>query len=119
MGTILDFEDLTKETVQNAIKFALDKSTQENANKVSYSFKNRAQRPVETAIWWVEHVAATSGVPLTKSNSTFMSWYEYHLIDVYVVVAGVVIISVSFGILFVKSVGGMLSTKATKTKKLS
>lgn len=84
---ILHFEDMTQETIQNAIKFALQKTTRENARKVSYSFRNREHRPIDTAIWWVEHVAATRGAPFTKLHSTFMNWFEYHLIDVYAVVA--------------------------------
>ncbi|KAJ6648180.1 UDP-glycosyltransferase UGT5 [Pseudolycoriella hygida] len=60
MGIILEFQDITKTSVINAIQFALDKSTKKNAKKVSFSFKNRPQHPIETAVWWVEHVASTT-----------------------------------------------------------
>ncbi len=111
MGTVLRFEDMTKETIQSAIEFALKKTTQENAKKVSYSFRNRAQRPVETAIWWVEHVAATGGNPFAKPYSPFMNWYEYHLIDVYGCVAGVVIIFIFICALIIKMISRILCAK--------
>lgn len=86
MGKIVYYEDISKETIEDAINFALDSNTQANAKKVAYSFKNRPQHPQVTSTWWVEHVAATGGAPLVKSHSTFMNWYEYNLLDVYVVV---------------------------------
>lgn len=82
MGTILNFEDINKETVENAINLVLESNVQGNAKKISYSYKNRPQHPLETAIWWVEHVAATGGAQLTKSHSSYMSWYEYNSVDV-------------------------------------
>ncbi|XP_037048256.1 UDP-glycosyltransferase UGT5-like isoform X2 [Bradysia coprophila] len=118
MGITLQFQDMTAETVQNAIEFALNKSTQENAKKVSFSFRNREKSPIESAVWWVEHVAATGGVPLTKGHSTFMSWYEYHLIDVYGVVASVVIAFIITFALTIKMIIWMWPTKGEE-KKLS
>jgi len=55
----------------------------DNAKKVSYEFRNRPKPPLETAIWWLEHVIATGGAPLTKSYSTVLPWYIYYSLDVY------------------------------------
>lgn len=83
MGTIVHFEDISKDTIIEAIKFALRPETQENARKVSYSYRNRIRTPKQTAVWWVEHVAATGGAPLTKSRSENMPFYTYYSLDVY------------------------------------
>lgn len=106
MGTILSFDEINKETVENAIKFALESNIQENAKKISYSYKNRPQRPIETAIWWVEHVAATGGAHLTTSHSSFMSWYEYHSVDILALLGSGFIIYVAIVIWVTKKIFG-------------
>lgn len=83
MGVIVHYEDITFETITKAIKFALDSETQENAKKVSYSFKNRMNSPLDTAIWWAEHVAETGGAGLVKPYGTNLSGFIYHSFDIY------------------------------------
>lgn len=119
MGITIEFQDMTAETVKNAIQFALNRSTQNNAKKVSFSFRNRERRPIETAVWWVEHVAATGGIPLAKGDSSLLSWYEYHLIDVYVIVGSVLTVCVIVCAVIVKLIVRVLPTKATGTKNLA
>lgn len=92
MGSIVEFSDISKETVIKAIDYALQPEIKENANKISLSYRNRIRTPKETAVWWVEHVVETNGAPFIKSYSTFMPAFSYYLLDVYfVVVLGVVI----------------------------
>lgn len=108
MGTILDFENISEETVDDAIHFALQPKIKENAQRVSYSYKHRQQRPLKKAIWWIEHVAATGGSHLTKSHSTLMSWYEYHSLDVLLVLAVAVTLLVAVFICAIKSLCGRI-----------
>lgn len=115
MGKVVHYEDISKETIENAIKFALDTSTQENAKKVSYSYKNRPKPALETAVWWVEHVAATGGAPLINTHSTFMTWYEYHLLDVYAVLVSGLIIFIASWVWMIKRICGK-STTSLKVK---
>lgn len=82
MGAVVHYEDITKENILAAINSVLNPQAQFNAKKVSYSFKNRIQTPLETAIWWVEHVAATGGAPLSKPHSVYMGAVSYHSWDV-------------------------------------
>lgn len=88
MGTIVHYEDITEDSITKAIAFALDDKTQENAKKVSYSFRNRLNSPLETAIWWAEHVAATGGAGLVKPYGTNLPGYIYHSFDIYTVLVG-------------------------------
>lgn len=85
MGAIVHYEQITKESIVDAINLMLTPTAQSNAQKVSYAYTNRIQTPLETAIWWVENVAATEGAQLTKSYSVFMDGIAYHSIDVILV----------------------------------
>lgn len=87
MGVVVHYEQITKETMRNALHFALNPKTQMNAKIVSHSFNNRLRNPLDTAVWWVEHVASTKGARLTHSNSVYMSGVAYHLFDVYAVIS--------------------------------
>lgn len=82
MGVAVHYEDITKDAMLDAINKMLDPKAMKNAKIVSHSFRNRIQTPLETAIWWVEHVAATGGAPLTKSHSVYMTPAAYYSWDV-------------------------------------
>lgn len=115
MGKVVAYEDISRESFEEAIKFALEPSTQENAKKVSYSYRNRPKPVLDTAIWWVEHVAATGGAPLTNCHSTFMTWYEFYLLDVYAVVASGLLIFIASWVWMIKRICGS-SKNLTKVK---
>lgn len=87
MGFILSYEDITEETMKEAINDVLSAGTFQSAKKVSHSYRNRPLSPIETAIWWTEYVATTKGAPLLKSHSVYMSAFVYHSFDVYVTIA--------------------------------
>uniref|UniRef100_A0A1B0CQD2 Putative udp-glucoronosyl and udp-glucosyl transferase n=1 Tax=Lutzomyia longipalpis TaxID=7200 RepID=A0A1B0CQD2_LUTLO len=53
-----------------------------NAKRVSYAYRNRPKNPLDTAVWWAEHVIKTGGAPLTRSHSIHLPWYIYHSLDV-------------------------------------
>lgn len=82
-GIILQYKDINEQTLSAAIQHALKPATMENAKKLSFSFRNRPRPPNETAVWWVEHVAATHGSPLLKSHAVYLSSFVYHSFDIY------------------------------------
>lgn len=53
-----------------------------NAEAVSYSYTHRQNPPLETAIYWSEHVAKTGG-KLIQSEAVHLPWYIYHSLDVW------------------------------------
>lgn len=114
MGEIVHYEDITAETVRAAIVKALNPVTQQNAKKVSFSYKNRQQTPIESANWWVEHVAATGGVPLTKSSSTFLPGYIYYSFDMYAVLVAVILPCLLAWVYVISKCFGLV--RASKTK---
>lgn len=98
MGRIVEFSDISKVTMVNAIEYALHPETMKTAKKISLAYRKRIRSPKETAVWWVEYVVETKGSPLIKSYSTFMPAYSYYLLDVYFVVAVIVVMSALFWI---------------------
>lgn len=102
MGAVVHYEDITKENMLDAINKMLSPQARFNAQKVSYSFKNRIQTPLETAIWWVEHVAATGGAPLSKPYSVYMGAASYHSWDVIAVLALIFIAFVASWVWFLR-----------------
>lgn len=117
MGAVVHYEDISKENVLAAINIALKPQAQNNAKKVSYSFKSRIQTPVETAIWWVEHVAATGGAPLSKSYSVHMGAVAYHSWDVIAVLALIFIAILTSWVWLLRQCCGSKNTEARNKEK--
>lgn len=117
MGVVVQYEDISAESIKNAIQFVLSSNVQENARKVSYSYRNHPQPAIKTAVWWVEHVAATGGAHLTDSNFIFMDWYQYYLLDVYaVVLCGILICVITFAWILKKVCGNRRFKSLAKEK---
>lgn len=116
MGKIVHYEDISRDSIANAIRFALDSTTQDNARKVSHSYRNRLQTPQKTAVWWVEHVAATGGVPLTRSHSTYMPAYSYYSFDVYATLTVAVLVCVGSWVWVLKRFCGKRSKLPSSPK---
>lgn len=86
IGFVVPYDDITAETMKDAIAKALSDEARENMKKVSYSYTHRPRTPVETAVFWTEYVAATKGAPLMRSHMTNMSAFVYYSIDVYLTI---------------------------------
>lgn len=88
----------------------------QNAKAVSYSFKNRLTTPLETAIWWSEHVAATGGGPLLHANAIEIPWYVYHSLDVWAFVIFLMTLTIFMWIWIIKRLCGSKTSKNNKGK---
>lgn len=71
--------------------------------------------PLETAVWWVEQVIATSGFELGRTNTPYMSWFSYHSIDAFFVVMTIILLLI-FGI--IKIFFFVAKTISIKVKKI-
>lgn len=83
IGKIVEYETISVKTITTAIEYALLTETKENAVKVSYEFRNRPKSPIETAVWWIEHVATTDGLSLGKSKYKHLSTFVAYSFDIY------------------------------------
>lgn len=61
--------------------------------RATVSFRVRPQEPLELAIWWVEHVIATKGAPLSLSVARHINWFISNSIDVYLIVLCIVFLA--------------------------
>lgn len=94
MAVQLAFQQLDEESVYRALTKALEPSFKLRAKEVASAYNSRIQDPLDTAIWWVEHVAETRGAPLTQPRAVYLSRFVYHSLDVYLVVALVLLLPV-------------------------
>ncbi|XP_037961145.1 UDP-glycosyltransferase UGT5-like [Teleopsis dalmanni] len=94
MGVVLQYEDMTENSIIRALKKALEKSYMDNAKQISQSFNHRPQTALMTAIWWVEYVSKTKGAQLTKSSAVYMPRFSYYCLDIYLFVTLILSISV-------------------------
>ncbi|GAB0095864.1 UDP-glucuronosyltransferase [Sergentomyia squamirostris] len=116
MGVVLQYEDINRESVQKALQTTLDSSFAANAKKVSYAYRNRLKNPLETAVWWAEHVIKTGGAPLSKSSSIYLPWYIYHSLDVIFTLILVSVIFLMSWIWFLRLILGLKTQNITKEK---
>jgi len=94
MALQLELKKLDENTVYEALTKALDPSFKARAKEVASAYNNRVQDPLETAIWWVEHVAETKGAPLAQSSAVYLPRFVYHSLDVYLVVILILLLPV-------------------------
>lgn len=83
MAVVLNYQDINKETVFQALRKALDHKMLENAKKVSYSYVHRPMTPKQSAVYWSEYVIATHGAELTRPHSADAHWFVYAVLDIY------------------------------------
>ncbi|XP_070065012.1 uncharacterized protein [Drosophila virilis] len=87
MAVRLDFERLREQTAFEALSQALDAKYKRQAQKIAAAYNERPQLALETALWWVQHVAETGGAPLLQSGAVRLNRFVYYSLDVYVALA--------------------------------
>lgn len=48
----------------------------------SHLLKQQPVKPLDRAIFWVEHVIKFKGAPYIQSVGSKLQWYQYYLLDV-------------------------------------
>jgi glucuronosyltransferase len=64
------------------IRFFSAFSYRENARILSRAYRDRPVSPLETAIWWTEHVARDQAGSRERAKGEDLFWWQHHLIDV-------------------------------------
>ncbi|XP_044268837.1 UDP-glycosyltransferase UGT5-like [Tribolium madens] len=81
----IQLNDLSEETLTRALNEVLINQKYRNVVKQrSTLMHDRPMTPVETAIYWVEHVIRHKGAPHLKSSGVDLKWYQREMIDVVV-----------------------------------
>ncbi|XP_075232023.1 UDP-glycosyltransferase UGT5-like isoform X3 [Lycorma delicatula] len=122
-GIRLDFKNLNKETLENAIRRILDDPKyKENAKQLSERFRDRPQSPLETAIYWTEYVIRHKGAPHLRSAAVDLTWYQYLLLDVVAFIIFILIVTVTilyYSIKFIYNLINKVFSKPQKNEKRS
>ncbi|XP_066259822.1 UDP-glycosyltransferase UGT5-like isoform X2 [Euwallacea similis] len=64
----------------------------ENAQKRAKLYHDRAMKPMEAAVYWVEYVIRHGGVPHLKVAGINLPWYKYYMLDVFGFLALIVVL---------------------------
>ncbi|XP_030556761.1 UDP-glucuronosyltransferase 1-3 [Drosophila novamexicana] len=83
-GVIVDFADFDEPHLTQALRTILHEGFATEMKRSTIAFRERPLEPLELAIWWIEHVIASSGAPLSQSVARHINWFVYNSIDVYV-----------------------------------
>ncbi|KAF6206590.1 hypothetical protein GE061_017824 [Apolygus lucorum] len=118
MGLYLDFQKLNEEDFRKAVHQVLrDPSFKKNAVRVSKAFLDRPMSPLDTALYWTEYVLRHEGAPHLKSPARYLTYVEYHNVDVIAALLLIMFLVSYFMFKLTKSfVKLLLSLKKTKEK---
>lgn len=82
-GKHLDFNDITKESLSNALNELLSNEQYSmKAKAISSIFRKNPIHPMDEFIWWVDYVIEFQGAKHLKSTAIEMSLFTYLLLDV-------------------------------------
>ncbi|XP_069675801.1 UDP-glycosyltransferase UGT5-like [Periplaneta americana] len=88
----LDYDSITTESVLKALNKVLHyPSYHRNAKRLSQLFRDRPQSALDTAIYWTEYVIRHRGAPHLRSAALDLTWYQYLLLDVILVIIALII----------------------------
>lgn len=83
-GISVPVEIITEHKLRSAIRNILSNRTYLNqVNIASDRFRNRIATPLETVVYWVEHIAKNNGAPYLKSVAVDLPFYIYYNLDVW------------------------------------
>lgn len=86
-GLTVSYKNLTEEALTWAVKEMLTKPSYKlRATEISQRYRDQPMAPLDTAKFWIEYVVRNKGAPHIQSAAQELSFFEYHMIDVYLVV---------------------------------
>jgi hypothetical protein len=115
--------EITEEKLHWAINEILNNPTyRENIQQRSKVMKDRPMKPIDSAVYWIEHVIRHKGAPHLRSAGLDLKWYQREMIDVIgFLVFVVLVVSLVFYITIKKTIkyicSKFKSKQVTKAKK--
>ncbi|KAL1491843.1 hypothetical protein ABEB36_012378 [Hypothenemus hampei] len=79
--------EFTKENFEKSLNELLHNPTyRENAKFRQKLYHDRPEKPMKTAIYWIEYTIRHRGAPHLTVAGAKLPWYKYYLVDVFVVI---------------------------------
>lgn len=89
----LRLSDVTEETFETMLKQMLnDDDVKRKAQLASELYRDRPMHPLDEAVFWVEYVLRHNGAKHMQSQAVYLNWFQYHSLDVYGFLIGVVFV---------------------------
>ncbi|XP_008204964.1 UDP-glucuronosyltransferase 2C1 [Nasonia vitripennis] len=85
LGIVLEYRDITFETVNRTLHRVLQPKYAKTAKELSDAFRDRPMPPLDEAVYWIEYVARhkdTAAVRLMRTPALDLHLYQYFLLDV-------------------------------------
>ncbi|KAJ8980328.1 hypothetical protein NQ317_008036 [Molorchus minor] len=83
----IDYLTVTKEELKSAIiEVAENNRYKENMVSLRNLLQDEPMRPLDKAVWWTEYVLRHKGTGHLKQPMSELSWFEYLLADVFLVI---------------------------------
>uniref|UniRef100_A0A6B2EIL5 Putative udp-glucuronosyltransferase n=1 Tax=Phlebotomus kandelakii TaxID=1109342 RepID=A0A6B2EIL5_9DIPT len=80
---VIEYDDISEENLSQKLQSLLtDERFQEKADKVSHLFRDNLETPLNTAMYWIEHVGRNRGADHLKSAARNLNWFQYLMLDV-------------------------------------
>ncbi|XP_063608499.1 UDP-glycosyltransferase UGT5-like [Penaeus indicus] len=87
VGLMLGWGDLSVQLIVDAVgRLVADGRYKANIQAVSSALKDQPETPLERAVFWTEYVIRHQGAPRLKSPAAELSWMEYFMIDIILLV---------------------------------
>ncbi|XP_022175638.1 UDP-glucuronosyltransferase 2B37-like [Myzus persicae] len=87
MAKSMELYSVTKNNfLNNVLDLVNNKKFTHNAKIASEIFKDRPMSPEKSVAYWTEYVIRHKGAPHLKSQALNLTWYQYFLLDVIVVI---------------------------------
>ncbi|XP_032678664.1 UDP-glucuronosyltransferase 2C1-like [Odontomachus brunneus] len=91
VGKILSITDVNEEEFREAIlEMITNSSYKENMVKLSNLFRDLPHKPLDNAIWWIEHVIRHKGASHLHNKSQDLAWYQNQMLDVMAIALGTI-----------------------------
>lgn len=83
IGVEVNFRTLSVEGFKKAITTVLeDPSYSENSKRISKLFQDKPQKPLDTALWWIEYVIRNPKAPQSDPPNLKLGWFAANSYDV-------------------------------------
>ncbi|XP_040822662.1 UDP-glucuronosyltransferase 2B14-like isoform X3 [Ochotona curzoniae] len=79
----LNWKTMSSEDLLNALRTVIhDPSYKENVMMLSRIHHDQPMKPLDTAVFWIEHVMRHKGAKHLRVAAHDLTWYQYHSLDV-------------------------------------
>ncbi|XP_046736277.1 UDP-glucosyltransferase 2-like [Diprion similis] len=119
IAVYINNEEITEENLDAAFNAVLnDPSYMNSVKRISAQFRDRPMSPLDTAIFWIEHVVRHGGTNL-RSAAMDLTWWQIELIDVYGFILSSITLALYLIVVIVKKMKNLFYLGDVKRKVTS